>query len=89
MNAGLGEDLKEVIEVVTGDGLLQLREDLLGVGAIRLDELLLLVLGLDVGLALIPEKILAFCRTYLRHLLMLRISRAHISDQTLSESLTG
>jgi hypothetical protein len=54
--AGLGEDLQKVVEVVTGYRLLQLRVDLLGVGAVRLDELLLLVLGLDVGLAFVPEK---------------------------------
>jgi hypothetical protein len=52
--AGLGKDLQKVVEVVTGYRLLQLRVDL--VGAVRLDELLLLVLGLDVGLAFVPEK---------------------------------
>ncbi len=62
MYAGLGEDLQKVVEVVTGYRLLQLRVDLLGVGAIRLDELLLLVLGLDVSLAFVPAKKLKHLR---------------------------
>ena len=56
MNSGLGVGLKEVVEVVGGDGLLQLREDLLGVGAVGLNKLLLLVLGFDVRLAFIPAR---------------------------------
>ena len=69
MDAGLCEDLEQVVEVVAGDGLLQLREDLLSVGAVRLDKLLLLVLGLDVGLALFPgtekHKVLALLHSFL------------------------
>ena len=56
MNSGLGVGLKEVVEVVGCDGLLQLGEDLLCVRAIGLDEFLFLVLGFDVGFALIPDE---------------------------------
>ena len=56
MNSGLGVGLKEVVEVVGCDGLLQLGEDLLRVRAIRLDEFLFLVLGFDVGFTFIPDE---------------------------------
>ena len=56
METSFGIGLEEVVEVVGGDGLLQLREDLLGVGAVGLHKLLLLVLGFDVGLAFIPAR---------------------------------
>lgn len=56
MKAGFGVHLQQVIQVVTGDGLLQLGVDLLRVRAVSLDEFLLLVLGLDVGLAFVPGK---------------------------------
>ncbi len=55
MNSGLCVGLEEVVEVVGCDGLLQLGEDLLCVRAIGLDKFLLLVLGFDVGFALIPD----------------------------------
>ena len=56
METSFGIGLEEVVEVVGGDGLLQLREDFLGVGAVGLNKLLLLVLGFDVGLAFIPAR---------------------------------
>ena len=56
METSFGIGLEEVVEVVGGDGLLQLREDLLGVGAVGLHKLLLLVLGFNVGLAFIPAR---------------------------------
>ena len=49
-------DLKQIVQVVARDRLLELGEDLLRVGAVRLHEFLLLVFRLDVGLAFVPER---------------------------------
>ena len=55
MKVGLPEALEEIVEVVRVDGRLQIAEHLMLVVAKAGHELLLFILGLDVGLAFLPE----------------------------------
>ena len=56
MNSGLGVGLKEVVEVVGGDGLLQLAVDLRRVWTVGLNEFLFFVFRFDVTFAFVPGK---------------------------------